>query len=213
MAKSMVFMSLLSLVLLIHNIDASNEFLVESTTCNQLNEKSRLQFGDTIAYVYEVEKSLVVKIRQEDYIICNAPSPIDATKSNDGYSVVKLNQTGPRYSISGIVENNNDKIIIHVIAGQRRSPTPPPQAQTLAISETLSESSEKKVSDSSTGTTGSTYEEVMKLESSEEHYKAQHQLMQQNFLFGLALSESSEKKVSDSSTGTAGSKHEEVMKL
>ncbi|GKF45609.1 hypothetical protein Tco_0135411 [Tanacetum coccineum] len=133
MAKSMVFICLLSLVLLIHNVDASNEFLVESTTCDQLNEKSRLQFGDTI-----VEKSLVVKIRQEDYIICDAPSPVDATKSSDyGYSMVKLNQIGPKYSISGIVENNKDKIIIHVIAGQRRSPPAPsqPQPQTLAESD------------------------------------------------------------------------------
>nr|GEZ88136.1 early nodulin-like protein 9 [Tanacetum cinerariifolium] len=42
--------------------------------------------------------------------------------------MVKLNQTGPKYSISGIVESNNDKIIIRVIAGQQRR-TPPAQNQ------------------------------------------------------------------------------------
>ncbi|GKD31240.1 zinc finger, CCHC-type containing protein [Tanacetum coccineum] len=66
------------------NIDASNEFVVEATACNQWNERIRLQVWDTaVIYMYEAEKCLVVKTRQEDYIICNAPSPGDPTKSSD----------------------------------------------------------------------------------------------------------------------------------
>ncbi|PWA72954.1 early nodulin-like protein 9 [Artemisia annua] len=120
MTKSMVFMGILSLVWLIQNIDAaSNEFIVESTTCNQWTERNHLRFGQTVVYMYEAEKNLVVKIRQEDYIICNAPSTINAEKYSNDYLVVKLNQTGPNYSISGMVEINNDKIIIQVIANQK----------------------------------------------------------------------------------------------
>ena len=65
--------------------------------------------------MYEADKSLMVKVNQEDCIICNTPSSVNATKYNDGYSVVNLNQTRPNYSISGLLENNNEKIIIHVM--------------------------------------------------------------------------------------------------
>ncbi|GJR88886.1 early nodulin-like protein 1 [Tanacetum coccineum] len=131
MARSIVFMALLSLVLLIQYIDAPNDFVVEATTCNKWNERSRLQVGDTIVYMYEADKSLVVTKMQEDYIICNAPSPVDPTKSDDhGYSVVKLNQTGPHYFISGMVEINNDKIIILIIADKRLTTSTPASTST-----------------------------------------------------------------------------------
>ncbi|PWA96355.1 early nodulin-like protein 9 [Artemisia annua] len=140
MAKAMVFMGLLSLLLLIQNIDASRDKFVvggwgiwslESSSCNQWNEKTRLQLGDTIVYMYEADKSLMVKVNQEDCIICNTPSSVNATKYNDGYSVVKLNQTGPNYSISGMVENN-DKISILVMADLTRSTPTAPSLPTQA---------------------------------------------------------------------------------
>ncbi|GKB97522.1 early nodulin-like protein 1, partial [Tanacetum coccineum] len=122
------------------NIDASNEFVVESTTCNQWNERSRLQVGDTVVFTYEAEKSLVVKIKQEDYIICNAPSPVNAKKYSNEYSVVKLNQTGSHYFVSGIIEINDDKIIVQVIADKRLTtptPTPTPDTAPSCKSETI----------------------------------------------------------------------------
>ena len=77
-------------------------------------------------YVYEADKSLMVKVNQEDCIICNKSSSVNATKYNNGYLVVKLNQTGPNYSISGTRAENNEKIIIHVTADLSRStPTDP----------------------------------------------------------------------------------------
>nr|GEU44081.1 early nodulin-like protein 1 [Tanacetum cinerariifolium] len=124
MTKFVVFIYLLSLVWLVQNVDAFNEFIVDSTTCNQWTERNRLQFGKSVVYMYEAEKNLVVKIRQEDYIICNAPSPIHAEKYSKDYSVVKLNQTGPTYSISGMVEISNDKIIIQVFIANKRLKTP-----------------------------------------------------------------------------------------
>ena len=72
--------------------------------------------------MYEAEKNSVVQITQEDYILCNVTSPVSANNS-DGYSVLKLNQRGPSYFISGIVENckckNNETIAIVVITDGR----------------------------------------------------------------------------------------------
>nr|GEX91093.1 early nodulin-like protein 1 [Tanacetum cinerariifolium] len=124
--------------ILVENIDASKEFVFESTTCNQWNERRRLQVGDTVVFTYEAEKSLEVKIKQEDYIICNAPSPVNAKKYSNGYSVVKLNQTVSRYFVSCIIEINNDKIIVQVIADKRlttptSTPTPTPSCKSETI--------------------------------------------------------------------------------
>ncbi|PWA38854.1 early nodulin-like protein 9 [Artemisia annua] len=100
----------------------SGNWSFASTPCSHWTEISRFQYGDSTVSMYEAEKNSVVQITQEDYIICNATSPVSSNFS-DGYSVLKLNQRGPSYFISGIVENckckNNGTIAIVVITDGR----------------------------------------------------------------------------------------------
>ncbi|GJX51193.1 early nodulin-like protein 1 [Tanacetum coccineum] len=90
-------------------------------------ERSRFTYGDNTVSMYEAEKNSVVQITEEDYIICNATSPVSANNS-DAFSVLKLNQRGPSYFISGIVENckckNNETIVIVVITDGRPPGSP-----------------------------------------------------------------------------------------
>ncbi|GKE05026.1 early nodulin-like protein 1 [Tanacetum coccineum] len=77
---------------------------------------------------HSIENNSVVQITEEDYIICNATSPVSANNC-DAFSVVKLNQRGPSRFISGIVENskckNNETIVIVVITTDGRPPGSP----------------------------------------------------------------------------------------
>ncbi|PWA60496.1 early nodulin-like protein 9 [Artemisia annua] len=128
MAKYKVAMALLSFFVLIQNNGAYETVIVSSDNWSSPSSLQPLS-------MYEAEKNSVVQITQEDYIICNATSPVSANNSN-GYSVLKLNQRGPSYFISGIVENckckNNGTIVIVVIKDgtppklkNNRSPPPP----------------------------------------------------------------------------------------
>ncbi|KAJ0501134.1 putative Phytocyanin domain, cupredoxin [Helianthus annuus] len=135
MANSFIVISVLSLLLLIQNNDAyeflvggSGDWSLASTNYNQWAEKSRFQIGDTVLFKYEAEKDSVVEVSKDDYNNCNAASPI--AKYSDGHSMVKLNQSGPHYFISGLVENckNNEKVVIVVMADRSKHHQSPPSS-------------------------------------------------------------------------------------
>ncbi|KAI3753896.1 hypothetical protein L2E82_25961 [Cichorium intybus] len=135
MAKPVIIIGLLSLLSLIHNgnayefmVGGSGDWSLASASYNQWAEKSRFQVGDTVMFKYEAGKDSVVQVTKDDYNNCNPASPI--AKYNDGHSMVKLNESGPHYFISGLVENckKNEKIVIVVMADRsnRSPPSSPP---------------------------------------------------------------------------------------
>ncbi|KAK9057039.1 hypothetical protein SSX86_024405 [Deinandra increscens subsp. villosa] len=133
MVNSVTLIAILSLLLLIQNNNAyefmvggSGDWSLALTSYNQWAEKNRFQIGDTVLFEYEAGKDSVVQVSKDDYDNCNAASPI--AKYSDGSSVIKLDQSGPHYFISGLVENckNNEKIVIVVMAD--RSHQSPPSA-------------------------------------------------------------------------------------
>lgn len=81
-----------------------------------------------IVFKYQSGKDSVVQVTKEDYDNCNAASPI--AKYDDGHSMVKLNESGPHYFISGLVDNckKNEKVVIVVMADRshRSPPSSPP---------------------------------------------------------------------------------------
>ncbi|MFS7984764.1 putative Phytocyanin domain, cupredoxin [Helianthus anomalus] len=137
MANSFIVLGVLSLLSLIQKNDAyeflvggSGDWSLASTNYNQWAEKNRFQIGDTVLFKYEAEKDSVVEVSKDDYNNCNAASPI--AKYSDGHSMVKLDQSGPHYFISGLVENckNNEKVVIVVMADRSKHhqslPSSPP---------------------------------------------------------------------------------------
>ncbi|KAL4554050.1 hypothetical protein LXL04_039824 [Taraxacum kok-saghyz] len=129
MEKPVAIICLLSISLLINNgnafqfmVGGSGDWSLASTSYNQWAEQSRFQIGDTVLFKYGGKDS-VVQVTKEDYNNCNPASPI--AKYEDGHSMVKLNESGPHYFISGLVENckKNEKIVIIVMAPRgSRSP-------------------------------------------------------------------------------------------
>ncbi|KAI3810030.1 hypothetical protein L1987_19636 [Smallanthus sonchifolius] len=135
MANSVIIIRFLSLFLLIQNNNAyefmvggSGDWSLASTSYNQWAEKNRFQIGDSVLFKYEAGEDSVVQVSKDDYNNCNAASPI--AKYSDGHSVVKLNESGPHYFISGLVENckNNEKIVIVVMADRSNRHQSPPSS-------------------------------------------------------------------------------------
>ncbi|KAL2466878.1 Electron transfer flavoprotein subunit alpha [Abeliophyllum distichum] len=117
------------------------------TSYNQWAEMNRFQIGDTLLFVYPADKDSVLQVTKDDYTNCNTASPI--VKFSDGRTVVKFNQSGPYYFISGVVDNclKNEKLTVIVMAdrsnhsNQTVAPTPPPpSAEVPAPSPTGGES-------------------------------------------------------------------------
>ncbi|KAL2483630.1 early nodulin-like protein 9 [Forsythia ovata] len=111
---------------------------------NEWAEMNRFQIDDTLLFVYPADKDSVLQVTKDDYTNCNTASPI--VKFSDGHTVVKFNQSGPYYFISGVVDNclKNEKLIVIVMAdrsNQTVAPTPPPpSAEVPAPSPTGGES-------------------------------------------------------------------------
>ncbi|KAI3768941.1 hypothetical protein L6452_00037 [Arctium lappa] len=146
MAKPVVVVfGVLSLLLLIQDngayefmVGGSGDWSLASTSYNQWAEQSRFQIGDSVLFNYEEGKDSVVQVTKDDYNNCNPASPI--AMYSDGHSLVKFQQSGPHYFISGIVQNckNNQKIVMVVMADRTNhtasspspslppSPPPPP---------------------------------------------------------------------------------------
>ncbi|GJV24435.1 early nodulin-like protein 1, partial [Tanacetum coccineum] len=147
MAKPFVFLLLTSLFLFIKHgsayeftVGGSGDWSHASTPYYQWAEKTILQIGDSILFVYEAGKDSVLQVRLEDYVTCNTTSPV--VNYSDGHSVVKLNEPGHYYFISGLVDNckNNGRIAIVVMAYPSSNPLlsmPPPSPPTATSTELL----------------------------------------------------------------------------
>ncbi|PIN26616.1 hypothetical protein CDL12_00627 [Handroanthus impetiginosus] len=83
---------------------------------NQWAEKNRFQIGDTLLFVYPADQDSVLHVTKGDYNNCTTTSPLD--KFTDGHTLFKLNQSGPHYFISGVVEHchKNEKLLVVVMA-------------------------------------------------------------------------------------------------
>ncbi|CAK8577188.1 unnamed protein product [Lathyrus sativus] len=88
---------------------------------NQWAEKSRFQVGDTLVFNYQSGKDSVLYVKSDDYASCNVGSPY--AKYSDGHTVIKLNQSGPHFFISGNKDNcaKNEKITVIVLSDRSNS--------------------------------------------------------------------------------------------
>ncbi|KAE9592967.1 hypothetical protein Lal_00029237 [Lupinus albus] len=100
---------------------------------NQWAEKSRFQIGDSIVFNYQPGQDSVLYVKSEDYGNCNSDSPY--AKFYDGHTVIKLNQSGPHYFISGNKDNclKNEKVTVIVLA-DRNNHNPSNTNQTNNVS-------------------------------------------------------------------------------
>ncbi|GJR31104.1 histidine kinase-, DNA gyrase B-, and HSP90-like ATPase family protein [Tanacetum coccineum] len=108
-------------------LDGWDLWSYELSTCNQWTVRNRLQLGDTIVYMYEAKKRLMLKEEQEDLIICTIRPPAYAEELGEDYLINKLNQTGPNYSLCGMVENYRI-FIVFMIGLRLDKSSPPPRA-------------------------------------------------------------------------------------
>nr|KYP55316.1 Early nodulin-like protein 3 [Cajanus cajan] len=88
---------------------------------NQWAEKSRFQIGDSLVFNYQSGQDSVLYVKSEDYASCNTGSPY--AKYSDGHSVIKLNQSGPHFFISGNKDNclKNEKLTVIVLADRSKN--------------------------------------------------------------------------------------------
>ncbi|XP_071727204.1 early nodulin-like protein 9 [Rutidosis leptorrhynchoides] len=131
----LLIMGLLSLSMAIQNghahqfnVGGSGDWSISSSSSfDQWAHKCRFQIGDTLWFNYQANRDSVLQVTETDYNTCNTSSPI--AKYSDGHTMIKLNQSGPHYFISGIVDHckHNEKIVIIVLADRtKHSSTPPP---------------------------------------------------------------------------------------
>ncbi|KAK9077545.1 hypothetical protein SSX86_005882 [Deinandra increscens subsp. villosa] len=132
----MVAMGLFSLFLMTQNshayqfkVGGSGDWsLASSSSYDQWAQKTRFQVGDSILFNYQANQDSVVQVSETDYKNCSSASPI--AKYSDGHTMITLNQSGPHYFISGVVDHckNNEKVVIIVLAdrSKRSSDTPSP---------------------------------------------------------------------------------------
>ncbi|OIW05971.1 hypothetical protein TanjilG_11660 [Lupinus angustifolius] len=94
---------------------------------------------------YQSGQDSVLYVKNEDYANCNTGSPY--AKFYDGHTVIKLNQSGPHFFISGNKDNclKNEKVTVIVLADRnnhnssntnQRSNASPPSPQSYAPSPT-----------------------------------------------------------------------------
>ncbi|XP_024960325.1 early nodulin-like protein 2 isoform X2 [Cynara cardunculus var. scolymus] len=104
---------------------------------NYNNWSGRLRFliNDTLHFKYNGGSDSVLVVNKGDYDICNLNSPI--MKMEGGDSLFKFDRSGPFYFISGNKSNcdQNQKLIVVVLALRNRSPPPaaatPPSPSSL----------------------------------------------------------------------------------
>ncbi|KAJ8621716.1 hypothetical protein MRB53_030245 [Persea americana] len=97
---------------------------------NHWAERNRFQVNDTLVFSYKKEEDSVLVVNKEDYEKCNTNNPI--SRFSDGYSVFKLDRSGPFFFISGMPEKceKGEKLIVVVMAvrGSHNPPISPPPA-------------------------------------------------------------------------------------
>nr|GMD92479.1 early nodulin-like protein 2 [Ipomoea batatas] len=101
-----------------------------SESYNHWAARMRFQVNDTLLFRYEKGRESVLEVDEEDYEKCNVENPMK--KMDDGYSVLKLDRSGPFYFISGIQQNceNGQKIVVVVLAPKHHNAPPPPPPST-----------------------------------------------------------------------------------
>ncbi|KAL7584152.1 early nodulin-like protein 1 [Lactuca sativa] len=132
----LVVLGLLSIFLVFRNshayqfkVGGSGDWsLASSSSYDQWAQQSRFQTGDTLLFSYQPNEDSVLQVSEDDYKNCSTTSPI--AKYSDGHTAIKLNQSGPHYFISGVIDHckKNEKVVIIVLANRsnRSSDTPSP---------------------------------------------------------------------------------------
>ncbi|ESW21704.1 hypothetical protein PHAVU_005G092700 [Phaseolus vulgaris] len=129
-----LFCVLFSVLLMLPNCGAY-EFLVggqkgwslpsdsSSNPYNQWAQKSRFQIGDSLVFNYPSGKDSVIEVSSQDYGSCNTDAYSE--KFSDGHTVIKLNQSGHHYFISGNKNNclKNEKLEVIVLADRNNKNT------------------------------------------------------------------------------------------
>ncbi|KAF5773864.1 putative Phytocyanin domain, cupredoxin [Helianthus annuus] len=106
--------------------------LAASSSYDQWAQKGRFQTGDTVLFNYQANEDSVLQVTEADYKNCSTASPI--AKYSDGHTMITLNQSGPHYFISGVVDHckNHEKVVIIVLADRSNhtsdTPSPSPSA-------------------------------------------------------------------------------------
>ncbi|KZV56422.1 early nodulin-like protein 3 [Dorcoceras hygrometricum] len=97
-----------------------------SSEYNKWAERNRFQIGDSLLFVYAGDQDSVLQVTKDDYTNCNTASPI--AKYSDGHTVIKFNQSGPYYFISGVDDNchKNEKLVVVVLADRSKHSPPSP---------------------------------------------------------------------------------------
>ncbi|KAL2331589.1 hypothetical protein Fmac_019170 [Flemingia macrophylla] len=143
---------LFCIFLLVHKGDAY-EFVVggqkgwsvpsdpNSNSYSQWAQKSRFQIGDSLVFNYPSGQDSVIQVNSQDYDNCNTDAY--SQKFSDGHTMVKLNQSGPHYFISGNKNNclKNEKLVVIVLANRNNrntnttspSPSPSPSVTTKSL--------------------------------------------------------------------------------
>ncbi|XP_073029061.1 early nodulin-like protein 9 [Primulina eburnea] len=97
----------------------------DSSEYNKWAERNRFQVGDSLLFVYVADQDSVLQVNKDDYTNCKTASPI--AKYNDGNTVIKFNQSGPHYFISGVDDNchKNEKLVVVVMADRSKHSSAP----------------------------------------------------------------------------------------
>ncbi|XP_076909561.1 early nodulin-like protein 12 [Bidens hawaiensis] len=90
-------------------------------------------WGLYTVFSYKANEDSVLQVIEPDYKNCSSASPI--AKYSDGHTLITLNQSGPHYFISGVVDHckHNEKLVIVVLADRSNHTSSPPSASPPAL--------------------------------------------------------------------------------
>ncbi|CAL0322708.1 unnamed protein product [Lupinus luteus] len=120
-------LSLFLILVLVHKSDGY-EFVVggqkgwsvpndpNSNPYNEWAENSRFQIGDSLVFNYPSGQDSVLQVNSKDFGNCN--TNVYSKKFSDGHTIIKLDQSGAHYFISGNKNNclKNEKLVVVVLA-------------------------------------------------------------------------------------------------
>ncbi|ESQ46348.1 hypothetical protein EUTSA_v10000321mg [Eutrema salsugineum] len=97
----------------------------------------RFLVGDVLEFKYDSNVDSVLEVTKEHFETCNAEKPLKSYKHVN--TIVKLDNSGPNYFISGVHDNcvKGEKVIVRVIAS-KYAPRPAPPTTTPAAPATPS---------------------------------------------------------------------------
>ncbi|KAK6934402.1 Phytocyanin domain [Dillenia turbinata] len=148
-SKFFHLLGLLGLFMLMHEsfayefkVGGSSGWTVPSdpNAYNQWAEKNRFSTGDSLLFVYQPETDSVLPVNKDDYTNCNTATHNSTDTYKDGHTVIKFNQSGPYYFISGVKDHclKGEKLVVVVLADRSNknassdsaAPSPPPSGST-----------------------------------------------------------------------------------